>query len=73
MEIFNMNDKDFKKGSVEAFDSNWADRKETKYFHFNKNNPETQIQLAFSENFKLYILTKLFPIGKLVSNILIII
>lgn len=49
-----MNDKDFKKGSVEAFDSNWADRKETKYFHFNKNNPETQIQLAFSENFKLF-------------------
>ncbi len=41
-------------GSVEEFDQNWQERKETKYNHWVKGAPKNQIQLAFRSHWKLF-------------------
>ena len=50
-----MSDKnEYKKGSVNEFSDNWSKRDETKYFHFAKDKPVNQIQLAFTQNYHLF-------------------
>lgn len=39
-----------KTGSVEAFDQNWGNRRETIYSHWTRGTPKNQIQLAFRQH-----------------------
>ena len=41
-------------GSVEEFDRNWKERKETHYNHWVKGAPQNQIQLAFRNHWDLF-------------------
>jgi ubiquinone/menaquinone biosynthesis C-methylase UbiE len=41
-------------GSVEQFDRNWKNRKETKYNHWTRGEPANQIQLAFRMHWNLF-------------------
>ena len=50
-----MNQKNLKKGSIESFESNWNNQKETLYTHWTRDDiPNNQIQLAFREHYRLF-------------------
>ena len=46
--------RDFKRGSTKSFDQNWIKRKETNNVYWTFSKPKNQMQLAFSEHFKLF-------------------
>jgi 2-polyprenyl-3-methyl-5-hydroxy-6-metoxy-1,4-benzoquinol methylase len=48
-----MNSK-IEKGSVEAFQSNWRQRPESKRYHFKRGAPENQIQFAFQSHWRVF-------------------
>ncbi len=43
-----------KKGDIKSFDKNWKIRKEAFYNHWNKGEPQNQIQLAFKNHWTLF-------------------
>jgi len=43
-----------KKGSIEAFRSNWIQRQESKRYHFKRGAPENQIQFAFQNHWRVF-------------------
>lgn len=44
----------FKKGSIDEFNSNWNKRDESHYIHWTRKYPDNQIRLAFYNHFKLF-------------------
>lgn len=44
----------YKNGSVEAFRTNWSQRRETRRYHFKRGVPENQVQFAFQSHWRVF-------------------